>query len=134
MESCLNDVMIGFVELAEHRKAKRQEEERQQLERIEAEGRRLVAAERWEREKDRRHELQRQLQAWSQARDVRTYIKVLQEAAKEHVIKEPEGRLARWLLWARVYADRIDPLASVSALPLDPEGYAAKPLDLDDLA
>lgn len=35
------------------------------------------------------------------------------------------------LRWAQTYAERIDPLAEIQALPLDPDGYLAKPLDLD---
>lgn len=83
-----------------------------------------------EREKDRREELERQIQAWSRAHEVRAYVAVLQPASQDHVLREPDGRLARWLHWAQTYAEQIDPLADVRALPLDPEGFGKKPLEL----
>ncbi|MGH7509810.1 MAG: hypothetical protein ACREMZ_10100 [Gemmatimonadales bacterium] len=131
VESCLHDVMIGFVELAEGRKAARREEERRQLERMEAERRRFAAAERRERENDRRGELQRQIETWSRVHEVRAYVAALLEAAKEHVLHEPDGRLARWLRWAHAYAEHLDPLAELGALPLNPGGYGRPPLDLE---
>lgn len=134
VESCLHNVMIGFVELAEGRKAARREEECRQLERLEDERRRLAAPELREREKDRREELQRQIQAWSRSHEVRAYVAVLQEVAQEHVLREPDGRLARWLRWANAYAADIDPLTEVGALPLNPEGYGRPPLDLDSFS
>jgi hypothetical protein len=47
---------------------------------------------------------------------------------------EPDGRLARWLRWVEQYADRTDPLKQVESLPLDPEGYGRRPLDLEAFA
>ena len=131
LESCLNDVVIGFVELAERRKAARREEERRQLEWTELERRRIAAAERLEREKERREELNREVRAWSQSQELRAYVAKLQEAAQEPLHLEPDGRLARWLRWAQTYTEHIDPLSEVRALPLNPGGYGKKPLDLD---
>lgn len=131
LESCLHDVMIGFVELAERRKTARREEERRQLEQLEAERRRLVVAELRERENDRRAELQRQIERWSRAYEVRAYIAALQHASREYVLQDPDGRLARWLRWAGAHAANIDPLTDVGTLPLNPEGYGRRPLDLE---
>jgi hypothetical protein len=134
IESCLQDLMVGFVELAERQKAARREQERRQLERLEEERRRMEAAERQAREKDRREELQREIQVWAKARDVRAYVTALQDAAKEHLIREPDGRLARWIRWAQAYTKRIDPLLNLDVIPLDPEGYGREPLELDGFA
>jgi len=117
--------------LAERRKAARREEEGRRIEWAEAEHHRLAAIERVEREKDRREELHRQIQVWSRAQEVRAYLAKLEMAAQEHVLRDPDGRLARWLRWGQAYADLIDPLAEVAALPRNPEGYGAKPLELD---
>jgi hypothetical protein len=131
IESCLHDIMIGFVELAERRKEARREQERRQREWEENERRRLAAAERHEREKDRREELKRQIASWSRAQEVTVYLNALEETASEIVQREPNGRLARWIRWARIYSNRIDPLTDLDSLPLDPEGYGRAPLDLD---
>jgi hypothetical protein len=125
---------IAFIELAEARKAARRDEERRQIEAAEAERRRLAVLERQERERERREELQRQMEAWARAREVRSYLAALSEAAQEHVISAPDGRLARWLRWAESYAERIDPLVEVESLPHDPEGYWRKALDLESFS
>jgi hypothetical protein len=92
--------------------------------------RRLVAAERREREKDRREELKRQVDTWSRSHEIRAYIAALRESAQEHVAREPDGRLARWIRWTEQYVEQTDPLNRVKELPLDPEGYGRVPLDL----
>jgi hypothetical protein len=132
LETCLHDVMIGLVEVAEVKKvARRESEERQRLW-AEEERQRQVAAERREREKDRREELQRQVDAWSRARELRAYLVALRTAARPHVTDEPDGRLARWVRWAETYAARLDPLRAVASLPLDPSGWNRTPIDLAD--
>ncbi len=132
VEDCLHKVMIGMVQIAERQKAARLETERRRLEWLEEERGRIAAAQRLEREKDRREELRRQMDAWSRGHEVRAYLGALREAAKEHAAQEPDGRLARWIRWAESYANRIDPLLHVQQLPRDPEGYGRTPLDLAD--
>jgi hypothetical protein len=44
-----------------------------------------------------------------------------------------EGRRTG-LRWAQACAERVDPLAEVQTLPCDPEGYNAKPLELDSFS
>jgi hypothetical protein len=134
LENCLNGVMIGFVQVAEDRKAARREAEEQRRRWAEEERQRQLAVERREREKDRREELKREVEVWSWAREVRAYVAALEGAASEHLVREPDGRTARWIRWAHRYADRIDPLREVEALPRDPDGYGRTPLDLEGFA
>jgi len=65
---------------------------------------------------------------------VQAYLAALKVAAGEEVGREPDGRLARWIRWAEGYADRVDLFREVAALPLDPEGYGRRPLDLEAFA
>jgi hypothetical protein len=130
LETCLNDVMIGFVEVVEDRKAARREAEERRRRWAEEEQQRHLAAERWEREKERREELQRQAQTWSRAHELRTYLTALRSAAQTQLQEEPDGRLARWVRWAAAYVDEIDPMQAVTSLPLNPAGYRRQPIDL----
>jgi hypothetical protein len=132
IESCLNDVMIGFVQLAEGQKAQRREAEQRRLDALEAERRRLIVLERMEREKDRREELQRQAQSWGQTQQLRDYVSALREAARAHLQAEPDGRLARWIRWAEAYITELDPLQRAASLPQDPSGYGRRPFDLEE--
>jgi hypothetical protein len=131
VETCLNDIMIGFVELAEKRKEAQRQQELRRIEREEEQRLRFIEMERRAREKDRQDELARQLEDWSHADKVRAYIRALEAAAAEHLGKEPDGRLARWIRWAQRYANDVDPLIEVESLPLDPEGYGKHTLDLE---
>jgi hypothetical protein len=128
--NCLTDVMIGFVEVVEARRTARREAEERRRQLVEEERRRQEAAARWEREKDRREEFKREMEVWFRAREARLYLAALKEAATEHVEREPDGRLSRWLRWAERYAAQLDPLAEVASLPRDPEGYGRTAIDL----
>jgi hypothetical protein len=125
LETCLHDVMIGFVQVVEARRAARRAEERQRR-CAEEERQRQIAAERWQREKDRREELQRQVQAWFRAHELRTYLVALRTAGHAELEQHPDGRLARWLRWAEGYLREIDPMQGVELLPLNPEGLRAE--------
>jgi hypothetical protein len=71
---------------------------------------------------------------WTRLQQVRTYLAALQEAAKAHVERDPDGRLARWIRWAERYVDLMDPLREVGTLPRDPEGWVRRPLNLEAFA
>ncbi len=131
IETCLNDIMIGFVELAEKRKKDKREQERRRVEREEEQRRRFLEMERQARERDRQGELTRQLKARSHAQEGRADITALKAAASRRVEQEPDGRLARWIRWAQRFAESVDPLVAVEDLPLDPQGYGKGPLELD---
>ena len=130
IENCLNDIMIGLVQAAEGAKAARRAEEQRRREWAEAEQRRQLEAERWEREKDRRQELQRQAEAWLQAQQLQDYVSALSEAGRDHLREEPDGRLARWVRWAETYVRELDPTQRLELLPHNPAGYGRVPIDL----
>lgn len=132
VEHCLNQFVIGLVEAAEAIKAARQERERALEAQREAERQRLVEMDRREREKARREELDREIQAWHRAEDVRQYYAALLQAVRAtngELTTHP--RLSKWLAWIEAYASRLDPLQDLAQLPRDPEGWGTRPLDLD---
>jgi len=132
LEGCLKDIMIGLVQAAEGAKAVRRAEEQRRREWAEAERRRQLEAERWEREKDRREELQRQAQTWSHARELQGYVTALQEAGRIRLEEERDGRLARWVRWAEAYVKELDPTQRLELLPNNPSGYGRRPIDLEE--
>lgn len=132
VEGCLNDVMLGFVQVVEARRAARREHEERQRRWAEEEQRRQLAVQRAEQERQRREELVRQANAWSDARALQAYLSALQTAAGPHVTEAPDGQLARWLRWANGYVATLNPLDRVTELPHDPPGWMRQPLDLSD--
>jgi hypothetical protein len=135
LDRCLNEVMVAFVEQAERQKADRRTHEAWERKRVEEERLRRAHEEALAREKDRQDELKRQLDRWTEAEHVRAYRQALQAAAKDTVLADPDGRLARWIRWVEDYLERLDPLHDIERLPADPEGYYyRKPLDLEAFA
>lgn len=134
LESCLNDVMVGFVRVAEQKKEARREQERRHREWVEEERLRMAAVERQARESDRREELKRQVEAWRQSEEIRAYLAALKSASEAQVTADPDGRLARWIRWVEGYATSSNPLGSVEKLPRDPQGYGRTPLALEAFA
>ena len=133
VEHCLNDVMIGLVQLAEARKAERRESEARQRQMAEEVRQQHLAAERREREQERRDELHRQVAAWRQSQELQSYLHALQLAASPQISQDPDGRLARWLRWAETYVRKLDPMQGVSSLPHDPQGWGKRPIDLSEV-
>jgi hypothetical protein len=131
IEARLNEVMVGLVELAEDEKECHRQREQREREQLERQRQRAAEAERQAREEDRQAELKRQVDSWIRADNTRAYLAVLREAAASHVQREPDGRLARWIRWAESHVESTDPLRDVSALPLDPEGYGRRPIELE---
>jgi hypothetical protein len=53
-------------------------------------------------------ELERQVTAWSKARQIREYVAAMRAAAEPRPI-QPGSPLEAWLDWSSAYADRVDP-------------------------
>lgn len=111
LEEQLNDVVAGIVTVAEALRIRRVEKE-------EEERLRLEARRRWEeqerlrkREEDRRKALDLQADLWTKSRNLREFIAACErhlQASAGSVV--PDGPEARWLAWAKRYADQLDPL------------------------
>jgi len=99
--------------VADAKRARRLQEERQARERQEAERRRIEAERRHREELERRQRLERQVESWTKARQVREFIdEVERRAETKGKPTEPGTELGEWIAWARRHADRLDPLPS----------------------
>ena len=89
---------------------RRKQEREEELKRMRERLRREREQERRRRkERKRREQLEGQAEQWSKAERLRAFINEVEQRAKSVGAAEPEG-VQEWLSWARVHADRIDPL------------------------
>jgi hypothetical protein len=96
------------------------DEERQRREDLE-EQRRIAKATARLIESNRAEVLNTQVTAWQKARQLDEYLAAMAQRIVE--LDDPKATQAasEWLVWARSYAARIDPLNRTIAMPPDPE-------------
>ena len=107
LDDQLNDFVIGLVtEAVEQRRAReaREEDERRAAE----------AEERRRDEAERVRDLDEGVGAWIKNRRIRAYIAEVESAARRNGGIEVSSELDDWLLWAKAYADRTDPINGVN--------------------
>lgn len=110
LEDVLNDVVLGLVVVADATRARRLQREREERERQEAELRRIEAERQRREELERRQRLERQVESWTKAQQVRAFIDEVERRAKVRgKATEPGTQLGDWITWARRHADRLDP-------------------------
>ena len=123
LEDQLNDIIIGLYDVAEasHNAVLQREKEVEQ-QRIK-ETQRLIAEREKAAESERLATLEKQCDLWVKSQNLRLFI----QAYEDHLTKQsgsidPGGPEAKWLDWARKYADEIDPLGSISLEKLTEDG------------
>ena len=111
IEEKLNAFIISLIKRAlqmKDERARRQQEEKIRRER---------ERHQWEREiqirKDRERVdiLMKQCNAWNESQNLRAFINAVRE---KYSPIDPEGELAKWLIWAGLQADHLDPLNNES--------------------
>jgi len=118
LEDMLNDFVIGAIRAARVLKQEqlKRENERKRWEeecRMREEERQRIEVER-----QRLRELENQAQFWARSEQLRAYIRAVETAAsKQPLLNELQEELAKWVLWASAYADRLDPLQG--GLPIE---------------
>ena len=115
----LNDFVIGLVtEAVDQRRARaaREEDERRAGE---ADARRREEAERV-------RDLEEGVNAWIKNQRIRAYIAEVEGAARRDGEIEAGSELEEWLLWAKAYANRTDPINGVDESAEEEEGVLAK--------
>lgn len=111
LEAQVETIYEGLRTAAEAKRRQEQEwaEERRRSEAEEE--RRQVEAERRLEEKRRAEDLEHQADRWARSRRIRAYLTAVEEwGRRADRPPDPAGELARWLTWARDYAERLDPL------------------------
>lgn len=111
IETLINSILEAFATWAAAIKAKRIEDERRKREWEEAERRREEQRRHHALERKRVEALSKDLDRWSQRRQVLDYVAAVREKlnAAEY---EDSNAVREWIEWAEDYASRLDPLAN----------------------
>lgn len=113
LENCLNDFIVGLLEIAEAVKVRRLKQEQEERLRREAERRRQEEAIRRQEELGRLEVLEQEAANWAKAQQLRTYLSALKDMlTTKHGEIQPGSQADQWLIWAHQYADRLDPLVA----------------------
>jgi hypothetical protein len=121
VEQQLNEFVVALVEGAVRLRGQRAYWAEQQ--RLEA-----VAAQRRAREAAKIRELETEVAAWQKSRQLRAYIAAVERTAKRNGPIESGSELDEWILWARTYADHVDPLhvdSNMEDAPLEDDALEA---------
>lgn len=111
LEECLNDFFATLLKAALENRADRLESERREAERR-ALMERQAELERQRRDEEKRFEgLVKDVKAWHQSNEIRSYIDAVRKAAVEkYGAVTPDSEIERWIQWATVRASMLDPL------------------------
>jgi hypothetical protein len=109
LEDRLNEFIVKLLEEGFAERRRREEREKEQLARQEAERVRREDEARAAKEKEKVDQWDRWMTAWRRAQDVRAFAAAIREALAPI---EEGSTLGEWLVWAATYADRIDPLTT----------------------
>jgi hypothetical protein len=105
LESYLNEIIVTLVAIAVTYLIPRRLESEQRRRREEQQRRA------WEREQARREALRKNQESWVTTRSLRSFIAAVEREAGGRPDGISEGSsVERWLLWARQYADGLDPM------------------------
>jgi hypothetical protein len=111
IEEKLNAFIISLIKRAlqmKDERAHRQQEEKNRREREQQQWEREIQM---RKEKERVDILMQQCNAWHESQNLRAFINATNE---KYSPIDPDGELAKWLIWAIRQADRLDPLNSQS--------------------
>lgn len=110
IEDQLNDIVVGLTTASEIIHSRDLERAREELRRLE-EARQHQEMQRQRRlEEERREELDTMAALWVKSRNLRAFIEECEHSMSSSGAPISESAEARWLRWARAYADSIDPL------------------------
>ena len=113
LENCLNDFIVGLLEVAEAVKVRRLKQEQEEQLRREAERRRQEEAIRRQEELARLEALDQEAANWAKAQQLRSYLSALKNMlTTKHGAIQPGSQADQWLIWAHQHADRLDPLVA----------------------
>jgi hypothetical protein len=111
LEEQLNDIVVGIRAAAAVRRAaelRRQEEARR---RAEEQRRREEVARIQAEEEKRQAALEREVELWTASNNILSFLEACEETIKERFASiQPDSREAKWSLWSRAYANRLNPL------------------------
>ena len=107
IENCLNEFVVGLIQVAERKKARRLEREREEKKRREWLRQREEKIKLIREEEARVNRLEKDALDWQRSQKIREYIDTVEKDDK--VTKDED--FEKWVTWANQQADRLDPLA-----------------------
>lgn len=118
LEERIQDILITAATCAAAIKAKRAADERREQERQERERLAEIRRRREKLEEKRTAHLEKNMSHWQKAAEIRNFVTAVETKLKvvEYKKAEDRAKVEAWLLWARGYADWVDPL--FTALPI----------------
>lgn len=118
VEACLNEFIVGLLKVAHVVRAERLQREQDQRARLEAQQRQWAEEERRKKEEARRNYLMKEVEAWAQARNIRTYVTAFQEKfIARYGDIQAGSQVDQWMSWACRQADTLDPLTWIESNP-----------------
>jgi hypothetical protein len=120
IEERLGSFIIGMIKAAHERIETRLRREREEREREERWRIREEKARLYKEEKERFQLLEQETENWHKSQRLRAYIEaVRQDAIGRHGSVDPDSETGRWIVWATMQADRLDPLVESPPSILD---------------
>jgi hypothetical protein len=113
VEACLNTFIAALIKVAEQEKADRIKAEQQKRYWEEQDRIRKEEARRAAEEKARRDDLDAKASAWRKSQRLREYISAMEDAAARKFGQiDPESKLEKWLAWAKLREEKINPIGT----------------------
>lgn len=110
LEEQLNDIVVGLISASENLRMRRLEHEAEERRRQEAALRQQQLELQQQFERDRVAELEAQCSSWLRSRNLRRFLRLCEASLAKADQLSPSTDAMRWLEWARMYADSLDPL------------------------
>jgi hypothetical protein len=110
LEEQLNDVMIGLITASRIIRERDLEWERKRQLELEEQQRRAELARLQQIEQGRRGQLDKLVDAWIRSLNIRQFLAHYENTLSKQGSTASENLEARWLSWARSYADELDPM------------------------
>lgn len=112
LEEQINTVLLGFLDEALRIKERREEQRREEIERMRREELRWRQSERRSANAKLIHALEAQAGAWLRARTLRSYLRALKQALGDRKVEASLNKTpVDFLAWATHYVDQLDPLS-----------------------
>lgn len=116
VEACLNEFVVGLLKVAQVVRTERLRREKEHRAQLEAQRREWAEEERRKKEEARRNYLIKDVEAWAQALNIRTYVIAFKEKFTARYGGIQAGsQVDQWITWAYRQADSLDPLARIES-------------------
>lgn len=115
LENCLNDFVIGLIRASSVLRSRDLQREIEKREWEELEQKRIEKERAIQEEKNKVSALLQDVKNWNKSKQIREYIDAVKEqASRDNGKVTPDSEFGKWLTWAALQADYLDPLEKQS--------------------